>query len=545
MDVAGYRLDSVMAWFLPLCFFLIVITNILSAHATLRADYVIVGGGTAGCAIAARLCTKLPSKKFILLERAPPRDPETEFITRAPRNFGIGFENPSLAEVFPSLPNTGLNNRPVNLSTGNTLGGSSSINGGQFIVPASGTVEKWRIRGLSTQSSRPFYKRVFETLGVMAQQGNLQNIYAQEHLNAAIKSGLPKNPDPFDESPNPSSFLNRVTVDKRGFRVDSCTGYLTPALNGPCSNNLQLVQGVTVTRVLLRKRRFVQRYVAQGVEIVDTESRENKRKVWANKEVILSAGPYGSPKILQLSGIGPREVLRKAGVELKVDLPVGTRTQGRLVTLSTAVYTGVPLDPANNSTLLDDPATREMWERGEGGIFGQMSVIVAGRLGLDGYMNVFVASTPQIRDVPFLATSCIVNPSTFGFLRIKDSDPFTSPEVQASLLGNQKDLNRAIRCLGRAVRILQSFEPEFGIIIQSPPNGAVTEEYIRASALTAYHFIGGARVGDVLRRDLTVRRVKGLRVVDSSVFRVMPVSSGPMASVYMLAEFMADRIARL
>ena len=518
-------------------------TSILTAHATLQADFVIVGGGTAGCAIAARLCAKLPAKKFILLERAPSRGAEAEFISRAPRFFNIGNENPLLAEVFPTLPNTGLNNRRVNVSTGNTLGGSSSINGAQFIVPVRGTVEKWRIRGLSTQSSRAFYKRAFDTLGVMAQSGNLRNIYAQDQLDAAIKSGLPRNPNPFDDSPNLSSFLNRIAVDKRGFRVDSCTGYLTPALNGPCSNNLKLVQGVTVTRVLLRKRRFRRGYVARGVEIVDTNTKKNKRKVWARKEVILSAGPYGSPKLLQLSGIGPRDVLRKAGVNVKVNLPVGTRTQGRFVVLSTALYFGVPLDPVNNSTLLDDPATREMWERGEGGIFGQAPITLAGRLGLEGYMNM-IAHIPLLRDVPFLATACIVNPSTFGFLRIRDSDPFTSPEVQTSLLGNQKDLDRAIRCLGRAVRVLQSFRPDFGIVIQNPPNGVLTEEYIRAGGLNAYHFIGGAKVGEVLRRDLTVRRVRGLRVVDSSVFRVMPVSSGPMASVYMLAEFMAERIAQ-
>ena len=527
----------------PLRFLLVITTSILSVYATLRADYVIVGGGTAGCAIAARLCAKLPAKKFILLERAPPRGPEAEFITRAARNFVSTFENPLLAEVFPSLPVPGLSNRRVNCSTGNTLGGSSSNNGAQFIIPARGTTEKWRIRGLSSQSSLPFYKRVFDTLGVMAQSGNLRNIYAQEHLNAAIKSGLPENSNPFDDSPKLASFLNRIAVDKRGFRVDSCTGYLTPALKGPCSNNLKLVQGVTVTRVLLRKRRFRHRYVAQGVEIVDTKTRKNKRKVWARKEVILSAGPYGSPKLLQLSGIGPREVLRKAGVELKVDLPVGTRTQGRFLIFSTASYTGVPLDPANNSTLLDDPATREMWERGEGGILGQALLTVSGRFALDGYMNV-ILSLPSVRDVPFISTACVVNPSTFGFLRIRNSDPFSALEVQPSLLTNKKDLDRALRCVGRSIRVLQSFEPGFGIVIQNPPNGTVTEEFIRANTENAYHFVGGARVGEVLRGDLTVRRVRGLRVVDSSAFRVMSVSAGPLAAVYMLAEFMADRIAR-
>ncbi len=508
---------------------------------TLLADYVIVGGGTSGCAIAARLCAKMPKKRFILVERATPRNSTAEFLTRAPSNLGVAFQSPILGEVIHVLPNAGLGGRAFPIGTGNTLGGSSSINGMQFIVPVRGTVERWGIRGLTTRTSRRFYRRVFKTLGVMPQTGSLRSKYTLTLLRAAIRSGIPFNPDPFNESPNPSIYENFLAVDKRGFRVDSCTAYLTPALNGACAHNLQLVQGATVTRVLLAKRRH-NRYVARGVEIVDTETKSNRREVWAEREVILASGPFGTPKLLQLSGIGPKDVLRKAGVPLKVRLPVGERTQARFAVIVQSTYTA-PLDPSNNSTVLNDPAARERWDRGDGGVLGQCPLTLNGRQ-RGSYLFGVSALFPVFRDEPVISMGCTINPSSFGFLRIKSADPFASPDVQLALMEQRDELLRARKCLRAVLKVHRNFEPEFGATIVSPPDGMLTDEFIRNAALWSGHYVGGARVGQVLTSDLRVRGVAKLRVVDASVLGDIPTSAGPTASVYMVAEFAAERIVR-
>lgn len=125
-----------------------------------------------------------------------------------------------------------------------------------------------------------------------------------------MKAGFKSNSDPFDQSPRSSIWHMNVAVSPTGRRMDSCTAYLTPALAGSCGENLNLLQGVTVTRVLLDESKLPH---ATGVEYVHSTDTAFKKKIMLNasQEVILSAGPYGSPKLLQLSGIGLEKHLKK------------------------------------------------------------------------------------------------------------------------------------------------------------------------------------------------------------------------------------------
>lgn len=509
----------------------------------LQSDYVIVGGGTAGCSLAARLCTLLPEASITLLERSQPRDEEAEFLVRSPRKVFEAFSSPKLTEIFQDVPSPGLGNRSSGVGTGNTLGGSSSINGMQWVVPVRETVEKWGIKGLTTTSSLKFYERAFMKVVFKAQSPNIEFKYTQDQLRAAVSAGYPEINDPFDIQVRKSSYANLVAVDAAGFRRDSCTSYLDPALKGPCKHNLQLIQSATVTQVLFRRRRSKQ-LIAKGVEYVNTSDKKlkHKLKISTRKEVILSAGPIGSPKLLQLSGIGPRAVLRKSGIHSKLTLPVGARTQARIAVLITSAY-AVELAPSNNSTLLDSQVSRKQWESGKGGVLASSTLNLNGRDRLDSYLfgsgNVF----PESVDQPIINTGCSVNPSSYGYLRIKDANPFTSPNVQFAFLSKEEDIERAERCANRIIKIHKRFPPRFNLTFVNPPDGVVTRPWIRKNALWPGHFVGGCAVGLVLRPDLRVRQVKGLRVVDASSLSSIPTSAGPMASVYMLAEYSAELIA--
>lgn len=504
------------------------------------ADVILVGAGTSGCALAARLCALRPSHTFLLLERAEPRNLSQFFFARSPRLMWDAWESPQVVDFIPAVPTNATNNRPLVVFGGNTLGGTSAINGRQWVVPLRGTVEKWRIQQLTTDKSRLFYKRAFRKVGFMPQTGDLRYIHAEEYVNAAVKAGFPLNRDPFDDRTQRSIFENHVAVDKKGFNIDSCRAYLTPTLNGACKNNLRLMQGITVSRVLLNNHRQ-----AVGVEYIPTAEGKmgRKRTLRAKREVLLTAGPFGSARLLQLSGIGPGDVLRQAGVPLKVELPVGERTQSRPLVLITSMYSA-RLEPSNNSTLINSEAERQRWLNGGGGVYGKLPSFCNGREGTNGYTAAVGSFSTSQLDKKWLVSGCFINPNSVGYLRIRDANVFTNPEVDLAFLKEKIDILRMKRCLRKIIRIHQNFPPSYNMRLISPPRGRITEQFIRNTAQWPGHFVGGCEIGTVVRPNLKVKKVRGLRVVDSSVLRSIPTSSGPMASVYMLAEYAAELIAK-
>ncbi len=511
------------------------------AHAA-DPDYVIVGAGTAGCALAARLCTLLPRATITLMERSPPRDRETEFIVRSPRQVRRAWLSSKTAELFFTEPGSGILNRKIQIYTGSTLGGTSSINGMQWVVPTRGTVEKYGIKGLSTDSSRLYYERAFKQVGFAKPRVNQRHVYAGDYMRAAAAAGFPENGDPFDTRSARDMFENRLAIDKKDRRVDSCTAYLKPVVNGTCKHNLRLIQGVTATRILLDEHRNKR---ATGVEYVRSFDKglKNRMIIRAKREVILSAGPFGSPKLLQLSGIGPPSVLRKAGIAVKVDLPVGVKTQARPSIVVRSMYKGVPLEPSNNSTLLYSPDSRRQWENGRGGVLGVAPSLANGRDKQDGYLVVKGSFTPELEGQPLIGSFCFTNVKSLGHFRIRDSNPFTPPDVDLALLSEKEDVDRSERCLNRMANIHRKFPRSFKLSFDLPTNGIVNRTFIRSAAGWAGHYVGGCAVGSVLHPDLTVRNVSHLRVVDASSLSVIPASAGPMSSIYMLAEYMSEQIA--
>lgn len=506
-------------------------------------DFVIVGGGTAGCTIAARLCSRVRTASVVVLERGVPRSPQSELLTRAVRNIGRSWEDPSLAQIFLSEPDPSMAGKQKDILDANTLGGSSSINAMQWGIPLGNKESRWGIRGLSSRVAKRFYRRAYRKVGFAQQPQSLRQLYGDEYADAASRTRFTNEFSPFKTSLREAVWEMAVAVTPSGRRIDSCTAYLKPVLNGRCRNNLRLIQGTTVTRVLLDNSTMPR---AIGVEYVDSRDTllTNKKVLLASKEVILSAGPYGSPKLLQLSGIGPSSHLQAANVETRVDLPVGQRTQSRSLGFVLSQYKGQPLEPSNNSTVLNAPETLRSWRRRQPSVLGSTGFATMAVLKDIGYVLMSTANDAEMLDVPILQSFCVTNPTSYGYLRIRDGNPFTPPKVLLNALGSRTDMNRMRTCLERFVRVHRNLPASFQLNTTSPPPD-FNDTLLRETTSFSLHFVGGCRVGAVVRSDLSVKGVEGLRVVDASVFRSMPVSAGPMSSTYMLAEFVADKLAKM
>lgn len=508
-------------------------------------DFVIVGAGTAGCVLAANLCSRLPAATITLLERGLPRNDDTEFLVRAARNQVRAFSSQELAEIFPSLPIPGFLNRSSPLITGNTLGGSSSINGMQFTIPIRKSVDDWAIRGLSFSTAQRFYDIIRQKVGFAPQPLEFQQIYTDEYIRASESVGFPELNNPFEGVVQDGIWKNYIAADLKGRRRDSCSVYLQPALSGACTANLRVLQSATVSRIVLGADERTGNMRAKGIEYVHTldRNRTSVRIMGALREVILAAGPYGSPKLLQLSGIGPKEVLREAGITPVVELPVGQRTQGRSVTSITSLYTRVPIEPGNDGQNLNASA-RLQFEQGEGGVYGKAITATNMAVGLSGYAIMRTIGEEDFGlGEPIIDSSCRENPTSFGFLRVRNADPFQPPDVQMSVLNSQVDIGRMLTCLQRFSKVHDAIDERFGIVDLPPTGAGLNESFVRSSARISWHYVGGCAVGSVVDDTLRVRGVAGLRVIDASVLRSMPLSAGPLASVYMVAEYASQKLS--
>lgn len=185
--------------------------------------------------------------------------------------------------------------------------------------------------GLTADSAAALFARAERHLAVAAPPPALTQSHLHHYLRAAAAAGIPAAPHPpplpHASAANASIWPNVVTADSAGRRRDAAAAYLAPALAGPCAHNLRVVQPAAVRRIVFERGR------ATAVEylLMDAQGGPQPRRAAAGAEVILSAGPYGSPQLLQLSGIGPGGVLRMHGIAVERELPVGLNSIVRSV----------------------------------------------------------------------------------------------------------------------------------------------------------------------------------------------------------------------
>ena len=280
-------------------------------------DYIIVGAGSAGCVLANRLSAN--GKHSVLLLEAGPKD--SNIWIHVPLGYGKLFKEKTVNWMYQTEPEPELKGRQVFQPRGKTLGGSSSINGLLYVRGQHEDYDRWRQHGNAGwgyDDVLPYFKKAEnQTRGADQYHGSggplpVSNMVVTDPLSkgfidAAVETGLPYNPD-FNGATQEGVGLFQTTT-RNGRRASTAVAYLGPAKT---RSNLKVETEALGQRVLFEGRRAVGVEYRQGA---------NVRRARARREIVLSSGAYNSPQLLQLSGVGPADLLRKHGIDVVLDAP--------------------------------------------------------------------------------------------------------------------------------------------------------------------------------------------------------------------------------
>jgi choline dehydrogenase len=526
-------------------------------------DYIIVGGGSAASVLAYRL-SEDPNCQICVLEAGPP---DNHPAIRMPAGFVKTIFNPNYTWQFSAEPSEGTAGRRIPISQGRTLGGSSSINGA---VINRGQVEDfndWAAlgnQGWSYADVLPYFRRFEQRLGpgddrFRGRDGRLPvstlefpNRAAEAFVAAAKAQGFPATPDYNGETHEGVGIYQSAI--RNGRRVSAAHAYLHPAAR---RSNVSVRTKSEVTRILFEGRR------ATGVEF-RRDGSANTHRIVARRGVILAAGALNSPRLLQLSGVGPGEVLRQAGIPVFHELPgVGENLQdhynGRLVARARRALDSF------NSRLRGPALALEFirWIAGRPSVLGLSPVLAhlfgRSRPSLDraNFSLLFFPASMQrigvLDDLPgFTWGPWLMRPESRGSVRVTSSDANLPPTVQPNYLSAEADRHDMVEVL-RVTRSIVSSK-EMGEVVAEetlPGPGVQTDDewldFARRYGGTAYHFCGTCKMGPegdagaVVDSGLRVHGIQCLYVVDASV---MPriVSANTYASTLMIAEKATDMI---
>jgi choline dehydrogenase-like flavoprotein len=521
-------------------------------------DYIIVGGGSAGCVMAARL-SEDPDVSVLLLE-AGPRD--TDPYIHMPVGFFKTTAGP-LTWGYQTAPGREINGRVMTYPQGRVLGGGSSINAQVFTRGCREDYDGWAREegcvGWSFEEVLPYFKRSEDNdllsgpfhgnggpLGVTSPHPHpLTRIFVQ----AAQQAGLPFNPD-FNGANQAGAGIYQTTT-RHGRRCSAATGYLKPALGRA---NLIVRTDVTTTRIVIEKGRAI------GVEVI-----ENGRAVLirAEREVIVCAGAIGSPKLLMLSGVGPAAHLREHGIALVQDLPgVGQNLQDHM-DIDTIYELNGPHSYDKYKKLhwkLLAGLEYKMFGKGpvasnlvEGGAFWWGDAAEA-TPDLQFHFLPGAGIEKGIGSVPG-GNGCTLNsyhlrPRSRGSVTLRSADPQAAPIIDPNAFAEPYDLDRAVDGVKICRDIMaQSAFSRFiarehipGDVLHSK---ADYQAFAREAARSAYHPVGTCRMGSderaVVDPQLRVRHIDGLRVCDGSVMPRL-ISSNTNAAAIMIGEKGSDLV---
>jgi choline dehydrogenase-like flavoprotein len=518
------------------------------------ADYLIIGAGSAGCVLAARL-SEDPQARVTLLE-AGPRDRNLNI--RIPAAFAKLFHNRKLDWDFETEPEPGCAGRRLYVPRGRMLGGSSSMNAMLYVRGRPLDYDLWvaaGAEGWGWDDVLPYFLRAehnergaseFHATGGplnVADQRSPRPL-AQQLIAACEAAGIPYAGD--CNGPEQDGVSMFQVTQRDGRRWSTADAYLRPALERP---NLEVITGAHVLALELDGDRVT------GVRYRDRRGHE--QRAGAEREVILSAGAIGSPQLLMLSGIGPAGELAAAGVAPRHDLPgVGKNLQDH-------PFTTINHEVRDTNTLYRADSPRQLAEwllRHSGKLtstVAEVCAFVRTRPGLpaaDIQFHMGAAYFEEHGSVEFdgdcaTIAPTLVSPRSRGEVTLRSADPTAKPKILTNALTEPDDVASMVAGMRLAREIAATPPLRATIIRELTPGPDVTdadlEQSLRERVELIYHPVGTCAMGSgesaVLDPQLRVRGLQGLRVVDASVFPVIP-GGNTNAPTIMVAERAADLI---
>jgi len=521
-------------------------------------DYVVVGAGTAGCVLASRLAEN-PAVTVCLIEAGP--DDVHPYI-HIPALVGAAIATPSINWRFMTTPQPHLDGRRIPIPRGHVVGGSGSINGMVYFRGQRRDFDDWAAEGNSGWSYAevlPYFLRSesnpsYSSSPYHAQSGPMRVsfIARPNPLNGAFldaMASLEFKPCPDFNSPEPEGYGLRQGTIRDGRRESTASAYLRAARRRP---NLRLLTDALTRSVVLESGRAV------GVDVL---AGGQSLRIGARAEVAVCGGSIGSPHLLQLSGIGDAEGLKRAGIEVRHHLPgVGANLHDHL-----AVPVLMETRNSDSYGISVRAAPRGAWNILEyllwrSGPFASNVFESTAFLRTDADAdrpNLQIVFQPARRNrstfpLPlghgYAISSVGLRPKSRGRVTAANPDPRTPPDIDPNLLADPADLEPLLHGieLGRRIVAQAPFARYRAVEVQPGPavqgREALTA-YVRRMATTVHHPAGTCRMGGgadaVVDRELRVHGVAGVRVVDASIMPQV-VSGNTNAAVVMIAEKAAD-----
>lgn len=503
-------------------------------------DYIVVGAGSAGAALAARL-SESGRDHVLLLEAGPP---DTGIWTRIPLGVVRVLEQAKLTRSFFTEPDPQMKNRRIYWPRGWVVGGSSTVNGMMWVHGTPHEYDLWAhdgCPGWSYADLLPWFKKIESYQGGdSATRGRNGPVTVTEFapidalpdafLDSSAQAGIAPRVTDYNASGFGGSYTQFNT--RKGVRCNTRMAYLDEALARP---NLTLQSGAMVSRVLIEGRRAV------GVQ-ARIDGHEGQYK--ARREVILCGGAFNSPQLLELSGIGRRDVLAAAGVPLLHELAMVGENLSEHV-YSPMVYRSKPEVSWNKrlNSLLGQAGVGLQWLGSRGGPLSTNTItaktfapVAAGGPHAELKLQVQQVSAANNRgtgkmaldDFPGITLASFqIRPRSRGSCHIANADPAADPVLVSNHFTHPADIEHCLVALKKSRRIAET-GPLSRLIeeeVRPGPKAASDEaliDHLRATGATAYHPLGTCRIGSdpqqsVVDTQLRVHGIQGLRVADASV----------------------------